>query len=109
MYDPATIQEQFEKMMQQPKVYKLLGIPPAYVRKMRLKTKNGLYIRMETKIKYLQRYGLRMENYQYSLTDLVEVINYYNKASSSAKMMGVPYVVNKFILRKKNGSGKKLR
>lgn len=98
MIDTSLIDKEFEIMVKKWRIASQLGVSPVMLRHLRYKVKHNRAIRLETKIKLLQRYGYRLESFQYGDRDLVAALKFYNQASETARSMGVEYIIEKFKL-----------
>lgn len=94
------IEKEFEKLLAKRGIYKMLGITSGDVRNYRYKLANGEPIKLETKLKLLQKSGWRQDDVKYTTQDLVSLINFYNKTSQAARNMGAEYVIEKWAASK---------
>ena len=95
MHTP-TIHQAFEKMIAQRAVHFTLQTSSGNVRYMRWRLKNNLAIPLDTKIKYLQLAGYRLDQFQYTEADLVNVIKFTIRTSEQARAFGAGFVLEKW-------------
>lgn len=99
MTDISTINRLFEKAMAEPAVHRKLGITAKAARMMRYNYKKHGRVRIERRIWVLQQLGINLNAYEYTKTDLINLLKFYNRSSQAAKDLGVEYVVEKFVSR----------
>jgi hypothetical protein len=95
------IDKAFEAMINERGVHRRLGISSANVRSMRNKISNGIAISTGTKLKLLQKAGIRQQDSTYTRKDLVNVLKFYINTSASARELGIEYVVDKYLFSRK--------
>lgn len=100
MIDLSLIDSEFEKMVKRWRISAQLKISQVSLRRLRYRVKHGQPVRIETKIKLLQRYGFRFEDVKYSDRDVIEVLKFYEASTTAARAMGVEYVFEKFKARR---------
>lgn len=106
MTDITHINRLFETAIAQPGIHKKLGITAKSVRMMRYNYKRWGRVRIERRVWVLQQLGIKLEAYQYTKTDMVELLKYYQRCSQAARELGIEYVVEKFINSERKLSGR---
>jgi hypothetical protein len=95
------IDKAFEKMINERGVHRRLGISSANVRGMRNKISNGIAVSTGTKLKLLQKAGIRQEDRTFTRKDLVFILKFYINTSAAARDLGPEYVVDKYLFSRK--------
>lgn len=95
------IDKAFGEMITKRGLYKKLGISQESASQYRKRFREGLPIKTETKILLLQRSGWVPEQSSFTRNDMIAFVKFYNRASENARSMGIEYVLEKWLLRKK--------
>lgn len=91
-----TIHDAFAEMIRKPAVHHSLNISGTHSRLMRWRVRHNFGISIDTKIKYLQRAGYRLDQFQYTDADLVSLINFTLRSGIQAKEFGPAYILEKW-------------
>lgn len=98
------IDRAFKKLINTDGIHKKLKVTAGYIRQMRYRTNtagvNTSPVKVETKIKLLQRTGWRQDDVQYTQADLVAAVGFALRQGAAAKEHGAEYLVEKFLKRK---------
>lgn len=90
------LHEAFKEMINKPAIYNTLKISRTHVMYMRWRVRNNLNITLNTKIKYLQKAGYRLEKYQYTDADLMDLVIFSFNVSKEARGFGAAYIIEKW-------------
>lgn len=90
------LEKAFATMITKRSVHVDIGIDSNYVQQLRYKLRRGINIRMDTKLRLLQRGGWRQDDKIYSRKDLVNLLNFWKTTSQAARELGPEYVIDKW-------------
>jgi hypothetical protein len=90
---------EFEKMIRTRGIAKKVNLTREHVRVLRNQLRKGTFISLDKKCKLLQRSGWRMDDREYTRTDLVSLAKEIIRASESARKLGPEYLVDKWLLK----------
>ena len=90
------IHQAFECVVNERGIYHKLKIPKNNVAQYRWKLKRGIHITIDKKLSVLQKAGYRLEVFEYSDHDLIEVIKFTIKSGQVAKELGPEYILSKY-------------
>lgn len=99
LYSMSTdaIHKVFAEKIRQTGIHRQMGISQAYVMTMRYKVRIGIPIKLETKLRLLQRAGWSQDELRYTRHDLVAAVRAALNAGSTGKQLGAEYLVEKFL------------
>lgn len=90
------IDQAFAQMIGTYRIYKKLGISREHVKTLRYQVKQGITISLDKKHRLLRKAGWKMDAYQYTDHDLLDVIKFCINTGTSAKTLGAGYVMDKW-------------
>jgi len=91
-----TINHHFEKILNKRGVHQVVGKTSNAVRQLRYRKKQGENITLTTQLHFLQKSGVRLEQFQWTDKDMIALLKFYANTSEMARQFGPEYVLEKF-------------
>jgi hypothetical protein len=91
-----TIHDAFLELIEKPRVHHMLKITGNHAGYMRWRVRHNLGITLDTKIKYLQRAGFRLDQFRYTDADILDAIKFTLRSGAQAKEFGAAYIFDKW-------------
>lgn len=91
-----TIDKLFDEVIRRRGIHRIAGRSLDSVLQLRYRLGKGQKISLETKIFFLQKAGIRLEQLRWSDQDLLSFLRFYNNTSEAARKFGPEYVLEKW-------------
>jgi hypothetical protein len=92
----SAIDKAFQQVLYQRGIHKLVGRSLNSVLRLRYRHRHYGNVSYNTKLFYIRKAGIPMDGYEYTLADLVSLLQFNERTSGMAREFGAAYVIEKW-------------